>query len=69
MAYKIRSKKVFLKRLNEMIKDEYKAPKDYAKLKSATNNFAIERAIDKIVSQEKAHYETLTAIKKMETKK
>jgi rubrerythrin len=55
--------KVFKKRLNEMIKDEKKAPKDYSKLINATKSPVIKRKIRGIQKQERNHYKILKNIK------
>lgn len=56
------------KKLNEMLKDEKEAPKNYSKLKKLLP--ASERKkISKIQKQERQHYKTLKDIKKKLMKK
>jgi len=52
------------KKLKEMLKDEKKAPYDYAKLKKLLPDKE-KKKITKIQKQEKEHYKTLKGIKRI----
>ena len=64
IARKKAREREFCERLDDMLKDEYKAPKDYAKLKSATTDKSIKKKISHITSQERKHYAILKKIRK-----
>jgi rubrerythrin len=56
--------KIFKKRLNEMFKDEKKAPYDYSKLIKSTNDPSIKKKLRRIQSQEKNHRKIIGEIKR-----
>jgi rubrerythrin len=64
-GYKNKTKcKQFKKGLHESLKDEHKAPIDYAKLKLVAPNKTIKNKITHIQNQEKQHFKTLSEIAK-----
>jgi rubrerythrin len=56
--------KIFVRKLNAMIKDEKKAPRDYAKLKALAKTPEEKKVIAGIIKQEKQHYVKLIKVRR-----
>lgn len=54
----------FCRLLDEMLKDEDKAPGDYSKLAKTTSSASIKKKIASIKKDERKHYRILKRIKK-----